>query len=196
MFRSLLFTFVTLALLSGAFFLYWHLQPSVLSQGVPKKTTATAAATTAPTEETEMEIGPGKQGWANSFDNSGHLSSQFTAAEFTPQKDGTFKVVRPVNVFYLSDGQYMVVTGENGLVYVDSAAGNACKPSPMQAGMQSPNRGFLHQVHIALYPNKTSEHATLWMDVNNLSFDNDTLRVYTQSYQDVNARPCPPIRCR
>lgn len=182
MLRSILFTFFTLLVLVGGFALYWRMQPGTVSSA-PMKSGA-GIALPPPSNLTQMRIGPGKRGWANTFDDKGRLSSQFTAAEYTPRKDGTIKVDHPVNIFYLNDGQYIMVDGDTGVVFVDSAAGASSKSDVMQMGMQAPSRGLLKNVHVKLFSNRDAVRPTLWMDVNNLSFDNDTLRLSTESYTD------------
>jgi hypothetical protein len=184
--RSALLTALMLALIAVGFAIYWRVQMHSTMPGYSSAINPSHIESNAPSELIQQGIGPGTGTWANTFDDRGRLSSQFKAATFTPQKDGTFNVVRPVNVFYLNDGQYVVVTGDTGVVYVDAAAGQSSGPVGMSAGMQAPNRGLLHNVHIAMFPSRNAQQPTLWMDVNNLSFDNDTLRLYTQSYVDAN----------
>jgi len=174
MFRSALFSLITLALLVGGFMLYWHFQPALVS---PAPSPRTAVPTTGISNQTQMKIGPGERAWANSYDDQGKLVSQFKAAEYSPQKDGSFKVVSPISKLYLGDEQYLTITADTGTVYASSGQSEQ---------MQSPNNGFLQNVRISLYPNATAAKPILWLDMNNAWFDNDTLRLYTQSYQDAN----------
>jgi len=190
MLRSLVFSLATLAIITVAFLLYWRTVEPGTATGVPSAPPNTP--TTAPSDQMQYNsIGRGERAWANSFDDKGRLTSQFRAVEYTPQPDRSFKVERPVNVFYLNDGQFMVVTGDTGTVYVDAvtASKDPMSTNPLPVTMQSPNKGILHNVHIKLFPTRDAEQPTLWVDVNNIAFDNDTLRIYTQGYTDESGAP-------
>src|SRR5207248_1723667 len=109
----------------------------------------TSAPATRPSEQMPLNVGPGANPWVNSFDDKGRLASQFKAAEYVPQKDRSFKVVRPVAIFYLDDGQFLAVTGETGVVFVDSVTDSTASATALQMSappMQAPNNGILHQV--------------------------------------------------
>jgi hypothetical protein len=198
MIRSLLYSLATLAVLIGAFLLYWRMQPATTAgnpAGGGGASGSATAPTTAPTEATQLMIGRGENAWLNSFDDRGRLASQFTAAQYAPQPDQSFKAVRPVWVFYLDDGQFMAVAGDTGTVYVAGATGTDPRStSPLPVSMQAPSRGILHQVHIALFPSRGADRPTLWLDVNNIAFDNDTLRLYTQGYIDESGANIPADR--
>lgn len=191
--RSALYSFATLLLLAVGFFFYWRAQPAVSHSVFEPPATSPS---TKPSDQMQMNVGPGENPWVNSFDDKGKLVTQFKAAEYLPQKDRSFKVLRPVAVFYLDDGQFLAVAGETGVVFVDAATGSA-SATAMQMNappMQAPNNGILHQVHVALFASTKADKPTLWLDVNNLSFDNDTLRLYTQSYLDETGATIPADR--
>jgi hypothetical protein len=181
--RSALFSLATLVLLAVGFIFYWRAQPIVTQATLARPA---SAPTTKPSDQVQLNIGPGANPWVHSYDEKGRLASMFTATEYLPQKDRSFKVVRPIAVFFLDDGQYMSVTGETGVVFVDAVTGStsATAMNMTAPAVQAPNNGMLHQVHVALYPSASAANPTLWLDVNNLSFDNDTGRLYTQSYAD------------
>ncbi len=132
-----------------------------------------------------MSIGSGERAWVESFDEHNVLASKFRGAEYTPQKDGSFKVTRPEWVFFLSNDEQLSVTGETGNVFVGSGKpGSQGSSDSLTPAAQMPNHGVLHDVRIELAPKNASNTPSLWLKVNNIAFDNDTMRLYTQSYQD------------
>lgn len=177
MLRSFILSLLAFMAIVGAFALYWLAQPRVVVAPLNK---AMKVPTTAPAVPTQMQIGPGNGAWVNSYDRLGRLVSQFNAQEYTPKGNNTFAVVKPVCKFYLAGGQFVILAGETGTVYVDAG-----KPSEKGFGMataQAPNRGRLKHVHIALFPHAGATRPTEWMDVDNMAFDNDTLRLFTEPF--------------
>jgi hypothetical protein len=188
MLRSAIISLLVLFLLTGGFLLYWNMQKQ--PSPPPDAGANSSIPTTAPADPTQLKIGPGHTAWADSY-TDGRLSSKFRADEYTPmQEAGKFKVVNPVWIFYLADGQYLLVKGDQGIVHVDTAG--AADKSIMDSSVpQSPDSGALQQVWIALYPNQQADKPTLWLQTNNIAFDNETLRLYTQTYQDANGNTVP-----
>src|SRR5438105_2825206 len=98
MLRSLFYSLATLAVLTVAFLFYWRMQPGT-AVGGRAAAVAPLGPATAPSELTQLKIGPGENGWVNSFDDKGRLASQFKADEYAPQPDRSFKAVHPITVF-------------------------------------------------------------------------------------------------
>jgi hypothetical protein len=139
-------------------------------------------------------IGAAPMPWLLQYQN-GQVVSQFNATRLVPQTDGTIDVTRPVSVFYLSNGRYMLVTGDTGVVAFDNAApGGGGGGGLAPGGMGMPDRGRLHDVHIALYPSIDADRPTLTMETDNVRFDNQTLRLYTEKFTDADGHVVPADR--
>jgi hypothetical protein len=187
MLRSAVISMLALFVLTGGFLIYWHMQPV---PPVLVSATTQPIVAGAPGGDTESGIGHGQSAWADSY-KKGELSSQFRADEYTPMKEaGKFKVVRPEWVFFLTRGQYLLIKGDEGIVHVDNG-GEADKSLMDSAVPQSPDSGTLQNVELDLFPSKQADKPTLWMKTNNIAFDKETLRLYTQSYQDSNGVTIP-----
>ena len=162
----------------GAFLAVLHFQPAVLSAAglEPHRPVKSFVA---PNPPLHHGMGPGDAPWFNSY-SAGKLSSQFRAEEYNPCADGSVDVLRPQARFFLGGGQRLDVTGETGKVAFDSPSGNA-KDGLMTAGSKVPQTGQLHHVHIELFPSSAAARPTLTMDTDNVRFDNDTLRLFTEA---------------
>ena len=185
MIRSFLLSLLVFVVLVGAFALYWLEQPRVAVQNRGRQMNV---PTTAPTGITQMQIGDGNRAWVNSYDKTGRLTSQFNADDYTPTGGNEFAVTKPVCIFYMIGGQRVRLTGNRGVVYVDP--GKKSGGGFAVANASSPNRGRLKTVHIDLYP-PGSTVPTQWMDTDNMAFDNDTLRIFTESYVDAAGNTVP-----
>ncbi len=187
MLRSAVISLLALFVLTAGFLIYWRMQPI---PPIQMGATTQPIIAGAPGGDTQSGIGHGQSAWADSY-KDGKLSSQFRADEYTPIKEaGKFKVVRPVWVFFLADGQYLLVKGDEGTIHVDNS-GAADKSILDSAVPQSPDSGILQNVEIDLFPTKQADKPTLQLTTNNIAFDNETLRLYTQSYQDTNGQTVP-----
>ncbi len=122
----------------------------------------------------------------------GKLVSDFAAADFSPRresKDGTVDVVKPRARFYLKNGQCLVVTGDTGEVAFGKPGGSD-SAGMMSVGTKMPDTGKLHHVHIQLFPTTPpGPRPTLTMDTDNVRFDNDTLRLYTEKIPATATEP-------
>ena len=164
------------------FFLVWQAQPAAalkISSQPERSPTGLSAV------QSKGGIGPGKLPWAQNYDN-GRLSSEFTADDFTPQKDGSFFLNHPIYVFYFAnasgnDGRLMRVSGDTATINCDAASPNSSKGMFATPG-GTPKNGWLHKVRIELYDSATATSPSLWMETDNIHFDNDTLRMYTESF--------------
>jgi len=171
----------TLGVLGLLFFLFvWHAQPHA------------AVATTSPVltnpspvipNHSADSLGPSSGPWMISYDATGRIVSKFTADDLMPQKTGSYKVKNPIALFYLDKGQIMRVTGDRGEVNCDSTPPNASK-GMMATPTATPRNGLLHRVHIELYPSASSTVPIQWMDADNIHFDNDHLRMWTEAFTD------------
>jgi hypothetical protein len=171
----------TLAVLGIAFFLLiWHAQPST---AVAHPSLVLPTATPVSTQPTRDGYGPGLKPWMKSYDEQGRVVSQFTASEFTPQTDGSFLVENPVAEFFMDKGQMMKVTGDRGKIRCDSTAPGSSK-GLMSTPTTTPRTGFLHHVHIEMYPTADAAKPTQWMDTDNIQFDNDHLSMWTEDITD------------
>jgi hypothetical protein len=171
----------TLCVLALVFYLFiWHAQPHAAEVGI---TSVPATPTPVDPHTSAQGFGPGHRPWMKSFDEKGKLVSQFTATEFTPTPTGSFKVDHPISEFFLEKGQVMRVTGDKGEVYCDTA-GSGTSRGILSAPTTSPRTGWLHGVHIDLLPSVDATRPIQWMDADNIHFDNDHLRMWTESYTD------------
>lgn len=123
---------------------------------------------------------PGNRPSTEIFDDkTGELKSRFRADEYTPQDDGTVLLTHPVAEFFMPNHQVMKLVGVTG--DVEMPHGNS------MVGAGAPNRGRIHTCRIELYnlfpdsvPHVPDE--TIW--VNNIQFDNETMLITTESFQE------------
>ncbi len=195
--RSAALALAALAVAGGAFLAVLHFQPVTVGTAGPSARAGPAFEDVGPDPELAMGVAPGTGATLDAYDG-GRLARQFTAVDYTPHKDGTVDVTRPVATFYLSGTQVMVLTGTTGRVRCDVPAGGATKGG-MPTGMRTPDSGDLYHVHVDLCPAKGAR-PTLSMDTDNVHFDNDTLRLYTQRFTDPAGQPVEadrvPVRIR
>ena len=187
MLRFLLISISTLAVLGTFFFLL-----VLRDQPAPVTTSTTQSvikATPLSDIQSQAGVGPGKYPSLVNYDH-GQLSSKFNADDFTPQKDGSFIVKNPVAIYYMGKGQWMKVTGDTGTMYCDTA-GPTQSNNLLVAPTGTPRNGTLHRVRVELYPEADSTQPTQWMETDNIRFDNDTYRMYTESYVDANGNTIP-----
>ena len=178
--RALLSIFSTLVLLITIFFFVavWRAQPhsATPASAGPPLTAAVLSATT-----TKSGVGEGTRPSLQKFEN-GRLVSELNADDYTPQKDGSFYVTNLVYIYYMNDGQRLRVTGDYGTLYCDTSS--KASDTIFVGTNTSPRNGWLHHVHLELYHDEASTRPNLWMDTDNIHFDNDTLRMYTESFRD------------
>jgi hypothetical protein len=180
MVRAALSIFSTVVLVFIVFFFVavWRAQPNRPAVAGPTK--PLTAAVMSPTTM-NAGVGEGSRPWVQQWQD-GKLVSEFNADDYIPQKDGSFYVTNPISIFFMSDGQRLRVTGDHGVLYCDSSSKT---PDTMFVGSNTTLRnGWLHHVHLELYPSDATTRPTLWMDTDNIHFDNDTLRMYTESITD------------
>jgi hypothetical protein len=178
--RTAGFVLAAVAVAGGAFLTVLHFQPAMPAGGV---TTADPRLPESLGPEPQLTRGVGtvERPVFNNFEG-GKLVSDFTADDFSPRKDsrdGMVDVVRPRARFYMKDKQVLTVTGETGEVQF-GPAGSANNGGFLASGTKMPDTGKLHRVHIGLFLTLDAPRPTLTMDTDNVRFDNDTLRLYTE----------------
>jgi hypothetical protein len=180
--RSFVLILCTFLLLIGAFAVYWLVQPqTVIIQPPRERQLASGPAVT--TRQTLGVLGSGQRGWVKSFNSAGDLASEFYAERYDPQPDSTILVEKPQAKIYLPHGQYIHLTGETGVVAMDPS--DTPDNSLAASGpMAPPKRGELHQVNIALFPSQEATSPTLTVELNNVAFDMQTFRIYTEAYRE------------
>jgi hypothetical protein len=174
------------AVAGGAFLAVLHFQPAIAPAATAGRPSVAPAAV-GPAPQLFNGMASGDAPWVNSYDG-GRLSSQFKADEYTPRKDGTVSVLHPKARFYLGGGRCLQIIGDTGEVAFDSPAGGR-KGGGMPTESTTPDTGKLHHVHIALFPTNDADppaRPTLTMDTDNVRFDNDTLRLFTEPYTDAD----------
>ena len=194
--RSFLLILATLVLIGGGFAVYFYMQPSIVvpeSERVAKRK-GPASRPVRPQEESAL-IGSGSSGWVKRYNpKTGELASQFRAAHYNPQKDGTILVDRPEAEFVLDGGRLLRVDGRDGnVIFPQRTDENA---DPLHGGMQQapPSRGTLRDVKLTLFDSVEDEDAGdayLTITMNNVVFDNDTFRITTESYVDQAGEQVP-----
>ena len=180
------------AVAGGAFVAVLHYQPAISA-------TVGVAGPKLPVDQPAEPQPPLTNGlslserpWARNFDG-GKLVSEFKADDYDPQPDGTVNVTHPKTKFYLSRGEYMLLTGDRGeIAFAKPAAGTA--GGGMPSAMHAPSSGRLHHVHIERFASPTATRPTLTMDTDNVRFDNDTLRVYTEAIPATPGTPATTTR--
>jgi hypothetical protein len=131
-------------------------------------------------------IGPGERPWANQYDERGDLAYQFRAARYEPKDAGSVYVSSPTIQFFLTGGQKIALTGKDGMVYLpQGSAANTAK----QLGLSTPapglpSRGTIKNVQISVYESPSATTPVLIATMDNVAFDNDTLRIATESFND------------
>ncbi len=182
MLRFIVISLSTLLVLGTLFFfLVYRAQPMANVTGSAKPLEPTEVSTT----QNSSGVGPGYKPWVNDYEN-GVLQSQFTAKEFLPQKDGSFLVDHPISIFYLDKKQHVIVIGESGVVNCDSAGPGSASKGLSMGPTSTPRNGSLKHVRVELYSSPTAATPTQWMETDNMHFDNDSPRMYTESFTDAH----------
>ncbi|HLL90629.1 MAG TPA: hypothetical protein VK324_15115, partial [Tepidisphaeraceae bacterium] len=202
MVRTILLAGGTLALLGGLFAIYWQFLPShrpatTEAGGVPV-VAPRPLATTAPGGGTLGKIGAGTAPWVSQFDDDNALISQFRSEEFLPQPDQTVKLVGPEFKVRLGNGQMMHLVAAGGDVYVAPPA--PTKKNPLGMGSQQmPSHGKLYDVTVRIFPTWATDadaaRPTATIErLQNVAFDNDASRVYTDAYTAPDGTTIPGDR--
>ncbi|HVT90479.1 MAG TPA: hypothetical protein VHD56_16615 [Tepidisphaeraceae bacterium] len=179
-------TVVVVAILAGV---YVWIQPApvALQNSVVAPTTQLAVRPVPSTNPTETQsvLQGGQDVWVKVYDEkSDRLAWQFRFAQHEPQPDGSINLTRPQAEFFMQNGQVVAIEGSRGHVIVPA---EATKDPGQKGPTPIPSRGELFDVVITMYPSATErEHPSLVCKVNNVSFDNDTLRLATESFTEAD----------
>lgn len=192
--RTTLLILATLLLLGGAFAFYWRAQPAVVLQGPDGGHAAIAPVSTQPADSFKG-YRAGTRAWITMTNAQGGRSSQFRAAQYLPQKDGTVHLISPEADFFLGNNQRLHVIGTDGTVVMKSAPdmGSALGSAVSPTG--PPNRGRLEHVKMTLVNDAAVDPAkavSLTLETNNIEFDNESFLITTGGYIDENGRNVPP----
>ncbi|MFN4242902.1 MAG: hypothetical protein ACK4PI_06655 [Tepidisphaerales bacterium] len=124
-------------------------------------------------------IGAGERPWANQYDERGELAYRFRARQYNPLDSGTVDVEAPTFEFFLTGGRRVRLVGERGQVFLPRRSPGRQGSGDALGGQASlPSRGTLRNVQITLLePGSDASSLTAVMD--NVIFDNDTLRIWT-----------------
>ena len=194
--RSLMRTYrliiATLLLLGGAFYFYWHSQPTALTQ----KAAVTTFAETAPSPTMPKidKIGPGDRPWVRMIDSTGRVSSQYRAEEYSPRPDGTVRLVHVEADFFLGEHQKLHVTGADGNVVMHGSSTNVGLGGGGSQPSGQPSRGRLNDVKMTLLDETLPADSgpLLTMTTNNIEFDNETFLITTGGYTQPDGRVVSP----
>lgn len=143
-------------------------------------------------------IQAGERPWVNQLDEDFKLSYRFRGEKFKPTSGSQVEVTRPSFQFF--SGDYMTdISGETGTVTLPQKEGKSGGmggggkgPFSGTAASGMPTGGIMKDVTIKMYPiNEAGEIAaepavTATMD--NVTFDNETLRVQTDAYTAKDGR--------
>ena len=138
-----------------------------------------------------FQIGPGERPWMVAYEG-GQPTTRFRARQYTQGAGGTVDVSDPVAEFFVGHGEVLRLTGDTGEVSLGTPpAGGSAHP----AAPHAPDTGTLHHVVIERFPTTdTAGHPTLTIRVNNVRFDNGTLRLFTEPYVDADGTTVPADR--
>lgn len=166
-------------LVGGVLVYVWWSTPD---QPAPDSRRETLRPTTRPLDPAGevAGIGAGERPWANQYDERGELAYRFRARQYNPLDSGTVEVEAPTFEFFLSGGRRVRLVGERGQVFLPRRSpGRQGGGGDAFGGQASlPSRGTLRNVQIALLePDSDASSLTAVMD--NVIFDNDTLRIWT-----------------
>lgn len=179
---------ITLLAVAGVFLVYiWTIGRggSASRDGPQGSASAGRDPTTGPSL---LGIGRGERPWVTQLDSEGQLVSQFRAGKYEPQPDQSIRVTNPEARITLDDGHTVQLTAADGLIYVqDPTEGQG---RLMGGAQQVPTRGQLRQVHMTLTPAGASA-PSFTLDVNNATFDNDTFRLFTDSFTNEKGEIVP-----
>lgn len=179
--RSYVLVILSAVVFGGLFIVVWSMQPSARQAVKEQAHTVLPAANNH--EQGYGPIKPGELVYIKSYDKAGQLSSRFSGDQYLPQPDGTVKVTNPRAEFFLANHQRLQIDGLDGNVVMKDVpnltlggSGGSTPPAP-------PSRGRLNQVVVRLRDDLSGEDI-LTMATNNVVFDNETFRVFTEGYVD------------
>lgn len=155
-----------------------------------------AEPTTKPKEEPSSIVQSSENVWVRVYDEkTAKPLWQFRTAKHVPRPDGSIEVTSPEAEFFL-EGQTIVIQGVRGQVIVP---GEGARSAELRGSLPPPTRGELHDVTISIYP-PDRQRALLVCKVNNIAFDNNTLRISTERFTQSDGTVIPadqvPVQIR
>lgn len=181
--RRTLLILGTLIILGALFALYLYNQPPSIRLTPGQQLSQGRNPTTAEAGGSIGAIGPGQGVWVSEYASDGRLTSRFRASEFLPKADNTVKAVYPEAEIMLSNGGKIHLVATSGTVSVRTSPARAGTPNPMGGSTpQMPSRG--HMQDVLVHVENDQGVRMLTMKVNNVAFDLDTFRIYTEAYTD------------
>jgi hypothetical protein len=184
--RSFLIILATVVAIGAGFFVYLWTQGGGASAGPAVHRNVRPASRPSETPVAQQMIGAGTKPWIKAFDErTGEISQEFRGDKYDTPVNGTVKVTAPEARFYLGRSgprQLLVVRGKTGRVVVPDSSNR--NPQNIRPSSEMPTSGELQDVTIELYDRTTDPTPNLVCTMNNASFDNDTLRIYTESFEE------------
>src|SRR5262245_54168737 len=185
--RSFLIILGSIVVIGAAFFVYlWTEAGNITARTAQSNRPIVPATKPIDAPDATRMIGSGSAPWMRALDErTGEISQEFRAAKFDPQRDGTVKVTSPEARFYLGRGdsrQLLVMRGKHGRVVVPDLGNRS--PQNIRTTAEMPTSGEIQDVTIELYNHLSDTVPSLVCTMNNASFDNDTLRIYTESFEE------------
>jgi lipopolysaccharide export system protein LptA len=202
MLKTLLKMFVVLVALAGVVVVYISLTTTKVDTRPAGQSAANPAAPAAPAGG--GVLGAGDRPWIRQYDSEGNLAFQFRAADYTPQGNNVFKVADVECEFFLRGGRLLRVTGAGGEVVTPGEVMER-QVTQMQGRIAPPTSGVLRGVKIMLFdavenpqdaaaPASPLPEPTIAAELDNLSFDNETFRIFTDRYTDASGTVIPADR--
>ncbi len=138
-------------------------------------------------------IGPGQGIWVSQYDDQMRLVSQFRASDMLPKAEGIVEALFPEARIPLSGGQVIHLSADRGEMVV--------KEMPQTSGTRlggpmpsMPRRGKMQNVRVNIEDG--TGRIVLAATVNNVAFDFDTFRIFTQAYKNDAGAEVPGDRVK
>lgn len=178
--RSLVIILLTAFLLLVAFGLYWWNQPDRAGPGDASRQASVAR----PPTTSPVLVGGVENPWWETYDqHTGRLASRLQAKRADPQDDGRIALAGPEAEFLLSDGRMLRIRGESGTINTPEGT----RPGMSSGTTAPPTQGQLRGVTMQLLEG-TPPRVTLTLQVNNIAFDSERFRIYTEPFIDDSGR--------
>ena len=201
--KTLLKMFAVLVVLGVVIISYMWLTATRVDRPAAQSSRADATPPAAPLGG--GSLGAGDRPWIRQYDGDGDLAFQFRASDYQPRGGNVFDVREVECEFLLRGGRLLRVKGSSGQI-VTPAEVMERQVTRMQGQMAPPTSGVLRGVVIELFdaaegvpgtPTTAPAYATeptIFATLDNLSFDNETFRIFTDRYTDDAGNVIPADR--